>query len=52
MPTALRNVRYQGQSGSHMLALSFSGFDPGRVKTFFLPQNCRQLGVIHVDATV
>jgi hypothetical protein len=28
MPTALRNVRYQGQSGSHMLALSFSGFDP------------------------
>ena len=23
MPTALRNVRYQGQSGSHMLALSF-----------------------------
>jgi hypothetical protein len=32
--------------------LSFSGFDPGRVKTFFLPQNYRQLGVIHVDATV
>jgi hypothetical protein len=29
----LRNVRYQGQSGSHMLALSFSGFDPGCVKT-------------------
>jgi hypothetical protein len=28
MPTALRNVRSQGQSGKHMLALSFSGFDP------------------------
>jgi hypothetical protein len=33
MPTALRNVRYQGQSGKHVLALSFSGFDPGCVKT-------------------
>jgi quercetin dioxygenase-like cupin family protein len=30
MPTALRNVRYQGQSGKHVLALSFSGFDPTR----------------------
>jgi hypothetical protein len=30
MPTALRNVRYQGQSGKHVLALSFSGFDPER----------------------
>jgi hypothetical protein len=28
MPTALRNVRYQGQSGKHLLALSSSGFDP------------------------
>jgi hypothetical protein len=28
MPTALRNVRCQGQSGKHMLASSFSGFDP------------------------
>ena len=28
MPTALRNVRFQGQSGKHVLALSFSGFDP------------------------
>ena len=28
MPTALRNVRSQGQSGKHLLALSFSGFDP------------------------
>jgi hypothetical protein len=28
MPTALRNVRSQGQSGKHMLAGSFSGFDP------------------------
>jgi hypothetical protein len=30
MPTALRNVRSQQQSGKHMLALSFSGFDPKR----------------------
>jgi hypothetical protein len=28
MPTALRDVRSQGQSGKHSLALSFSGFDP------------------------
>src|SRR5258705_13823231 len=27
MPTALRDVRSQGQSGKHLLALSFSGFD-------------------------
>ena len=27
MPTALRNVRFQGQSGKHMLALSSSQFD-------------------------
>src|SRR5207248_3025564 len=33
MPTALRDVRSQGQSGKHLLALSFSGFDPGCVKT-------------------
>jgi hypothetical protein len=33
MPTALRDVRSQGQSGKHMLALSFSGFDPGCVTT-------------------
>src|SRR3984893_10951197 len=29
-----------------------SAVDPGRVKTFFSRKNCRQLGVIHVDATV
>jgi hypothetical protein len=28
MPTALRDVRFQGQSGKHLLVLSFSGFDP------------------------
>src|ERR1700692_1094708 len=28
MPTALRNVRSQGQSGKYMLAWSFSGFEP------------------------
>src|SRR5258708_16716067 len=33
MPTALRDVRSQGQSGKHLLALSFSGFDLGCVKT-------------------
>src|SRR5258707_14930399 len=33
MWTALSNVRSQGQSGKHVLALSFSGFDPGRAKT-------------------
>src|SRR6266403_351391 len=27
MRTALRDVRSQGQSGKHLLALSFSGFD-------------------------
>jgi len=30
MPTTLRDVRFQGQSGKHVLALSFSGFDPER----------------------
>jgi len=30
MPTTLRDVRFQGQSGKHLLALSFSGFDPQR----------------------
>jgi hypothetical protein len=28
MPTALRDVRFQGQSGKHVLIASFSGFDP------------------------
>jgi hypothetical protein len=28
MLTALRNVRYRSNSGKHVLALSFSGFDP------------------------
>jgi hypothetical protein len=30
MATALRNVRSQAQSGKHVLALSFSVFDPTR----------------------
>src|SRR6266436_2120295 len=30
MPAVLRDVRSQGQSGKHVLALSFSGFDPTR----------------------
>src|SRR5258708_26661577 len=29
---------------NHMLAMSFSGFDPGRVKTFFLPQKLQAAG--------
>jgi hypothetical protein len=33
MPTVFRDVRFQGQSGRHLLALSFSGFDPACVKT-------------------
>jgi hypothetical protein len=33
MSITLRDVRFQGQSGKHMLASSFSGFDPGCVKT-------------------
>jgi hypothetical protein len=28
MPTAVRDVRSRGQSGKHILAVSFSGFDP------------------------
>jgi hypothetical protein len=27
MPTVFRDVRFQGQSGKHLLASSFSGFD-------------------------
>jgi len=27
MPTVFRDVRFQGQSGKHLLALSFSAFD-------------------------
>jgi hypothetical protein len=52
MPTVLRDVRSQGQSGKHLLALSFSGFDPGRVETFFVPKNCKQPGAMDLDATV
>jgi len=33
MPILLRNVRSQGQSGKHVLALSFSGLDPTRTST-------------------
>ena len=35
-----------------MLAWSFSAFDPGRVETFFDPQNCTQPGAMDLDATV
>src|SRR4051812_44675112 len=31
VPTALSKVRFQGQPGRHVLALSFSQFDPNRI---------------------
>ena len=34
----LGDVRCWVNSGKHVLALSFSGFDPGCVETFFVPQ--------------
>jgi hypothetical protein len=30
VPTALSNVGYRGQTGKHLLALSFTGCDPER----------------------
>src|SRR5436190_24032781 len=42
MPTALRDVRFRGQSGKHMLAWIFSGFDPGCVKTY-TSRECAEL---------
>jgi hypothetical protein len=45
MPTLLRDVRFQGQSGKHVLALSFSGFDPQEtsraqnLRHAFIPSN-------------
>jgi hypothetical protein len=44
MPKYLGDVRYWVNSGKHMLAWSFSGFDPGCVKTFFLPQKLHATG--------
>jgi hypothetical protein len=38
MPTPLRNVRSRGQSGKHLLALSFSGFDPTRTSALIQPR--------------
>ena len=52
MALELGDVRYWMNSGRHMLAASFSGLDPGRAKTFFLPQKLHATGAIHVDATV
>src|SRR6266849_1223652 len=37
-------VRCWMNNGKHLLALSFSAFDPGRVKTFFLPQKLQAAG--------
>ena len=39
MATALRDVRSQGQSGKHILAVSFSGFDPIRTLGLALRYN-------------
>jgi hypothetical protein len=44
MPTALRDVRSQGQSGKHMLALSFSGFDPKRTSGALALIECANIG--------
>jgi hypothetical protein len=46
MPTALRDVRSQGQSGKQMLALSFSGFGPeADILGFLKPSRLPILGV-------
>ena len=37
MPTLLSDVRCWGQSGKHLLALSFSGFDPSRTSAIGHP---------------
>jgi hypothetical protein len=34
MPTTLRDVRFQGQSGKHMLLAGISPFDPKRTSIF------------------
>jgi hypothetical protein len=39
MPTLLRNVRSQGQSGKHLLTLRFSGFDPQQTSLTDAPVN-------------
>src|SRR5216684_9137048 len=44
MPTASGNVRVRGQSGKHVLVLSSSQFDPGRVKTLFILQKLHAAG--------
>src|SRR5882757_8642858 len=38
VPTPSSNVRVYGHSGKHILVLSSSHLDPGRVKTFFIFQ--------------
>jgi hypothetical protein len=44
MPKYLGDVRCWVNSGKHLLSLSFSGFDPGRVETFFDPQKLHATG--------
>ncbi len=43
MPTASRNVRFRGQSGKHVLTLSFSGFDPNRTSAYSITSSARSM---------
>ena len=43
MTTALRDVRSQGQSGKHILALSFSDFDPTETSSLTASEARRRL---------
>jgi hypothetical protein len=44
MPTVIRDVRFQGQSGKLLHALSFSGFDPNET------MDAWKEGVLHAAA--
>jgi hypothetical protein len=51
MPARLGDVRYRGQPGRHVLALSLTGFDPNRTKVlpvsrpkFRIAADCRRTG--------
>jgi len=44
----LVSITYRGARGT----VPMSAMGPGRVKTFFILQNCALPGVIHVNATI
>jgi hypothetical protein len=44
MLAVLSYVCCSGESGKHLLAVSISPFDPGRVETFFVPQKLHATG--------